>query len=248
MHRNSERRVLHLVTAVEMAATRVHEFCNHLASIRAYIQLAHMEADDDGDIGAYLEEAMDRTDDLERNLRTILTDPAVDPQRCRDGLSQIIKSIITDIRANRLQKEVEITVSLPQAEVQLDPYQDEPLRRVLHCLVDNALAAAPVRGKVHLTCQVRKGCGLLITVKDNGPGIPEDMHRCIFEPFFTTKPDGTGLGLFLSRQLVRNVLNGHLEVLPGVGRGTTLNLRIPLRNARPVELEQPGAGAAYVLR
>ncbi len=233
MHRNSEWRLLHLVTAVEMAATRLHEICNRLASIRAYIQLAHMEMDDDDRVRAYLEEAMEKADSLERQVRGILNDPRVNGNDARPPtpLSGIVKSVINDVQGNRLQKEVQITVSLPQSEVLVEADQAEPLRRVLHCLVDNALAAAPVRGRVYLTCRFPKsGKRFLITVKDNGPGIPEDIRRCVFKPFFTTKPGGTGLGLFLSERIVRQVLSGDLQLRSEVGRGTTVNLGLPLED------------------
>lgn len=233
MHRNREQRILHLVTAVEMAATRLHEICNQLASVRAYIQLAHMKVnEDDDDVRAYLEEAMSRADSLEGQVRSILRDPPVsglDTQQPTD-LSKIVKRVVDDVRGKRLQKEVEITVSLPQQEVMLDPDQVEPLGRVLHCLVDNALAAAPVRGRVCVAYQAPTRGRLLITVKDDGAGIPEEMRRCVFKPFFTTKPNGTGLGLFLCRRIVHGILDGEMEMLSEVGRGTTVNLCVPLKD------------------
>lgn len=67
----------------------------------------------------------------------------------------------------------------------------------------------------------------LITIIDNGPGIPDEILQDIFLPFFTTKENGSGVGLSLSRQIMQ-AHGGSIEVgkLPG-GRGTKIELRFP---------------------
>ncbi len=64
-------------------------------------------------------------------------------------------------------------------------------------------------------------------IRDNGPGIPEDISAKVFDPFFTTKPDGagTGLGLSLSRDIMKR-LGGALELAPG-DEGTCFVVRLP---------------------
>jgi two-component system nitrogen regulation sensor histidine kinase NtrY len=63
----------------------------------------------------------------------------------------------------------------------------------------------------------------IIQVIDNGPGISEDLQEKIFVPFFTTKKDGSGIGLSLSRQIMK-LLNGSIHVQSEVGSGTTVHL------------------------
>jgi signal transduction histidine kinase len=69
-----------------------------------------------------------------------------------------------------------------------------------------------------------------ITIKDNGPGIPEDIKKKIFQPFFTTKPtgQGTGLGLSLSYDIITKGHNGNLEVDTQEGVGTSFIISLPL--------------------
>ncbi len=62
-----------------------------------------------------------------------------------------------------------------------------------------------------------------ILVNDNGPGISEELQEKIFVPFFTTKKDGSGIGLSLSRQIMR-LLKGTINIQSQVGAGTTVNL------------------------
>ncbi len=70
---------------------------------------------------------------------------------------------------------------------------------------------------------------ILISVKDNGNGIPEQIKEKIFQPFFTTKPtgSGTGLGLSLSYDIVK-AHGGELEVETKEGEGTEFIIQIPV--------------------
>ncbi|MEG4106916.1 PAS domain S-box protein [Microcoleus sp. S13_C5] len=72
---------------------------------------------------------------------------------------------------------------------------------------------------------------ILIRIKDNGLGIPEDQIVRLFDPFFTTKPvgKGTGLGLSISHQIVVEKHNGKLQCLSEPGKGTEFIIEIPIR-------------------
>ncbi len=65
-----------------------------------------------------------------------------------------------------------------------------------------------------------------IAVSDTGDGIPSDLQERIFEPFFTTKQEGTGLGLSTVHRIVESH-GGELQLDSGVGRGTTVRIRLP---------------------
>jgi signal transduction histidine kinase len=106
------------------------------------------------------------------------------------------------------------------------------LNQVFLNLIKNAAEAFPPGGgsiRVSLCCD---GDALVVTVADDGPGIPEDAMPLLFEPFFTTKAagEGTGLGLSISRKIVV-AHGGELEVSSEVGRGTRFSVRLPLSPA-----------------
>jgi signal transduction histidine kinase len=69
-------------------------------------------------------------------------------------------------------------------------------------LLRNAIEASPPEGEVLVTIGIAEGGGAALDVEDGGPGIPEARRAELFEPFFTTKPEGTGLGLWISRLLL----------------------------------------------
>ena len=99
-----------------------------------------------------------------------------------------------------------------QASITLEIEKDLPrvyangaeLNQVWFSLLDNALDAIPESGRIHIRAN-RQSDIVAVRITDNGPGIPADRIDRIFDPFYTTKPpgQGTGLGLDLSRRLVR---------------------------------------------
>jgi signal transduction histidine kinase len=103
-----------------------------------------------------------------------------------------------------------------------DPAQ---LRQALDNLVRNAVEATPDGGRV--TIAARRGPdGHAIVVKDTGAGIdPAELPR-IFDLYFTTKPDGTGVGLAVTQQIV-TAHGGTIEVDSAPGAGTTMTVRLP---------------------
>ncbi len=75
---------------------------------------------------------------------------------------------------------------------------------------------------------------VLISISDNGCGIPDEIKPKIFDPFFTTKPvgKGTGLGLSISYEIIVENHQGKLECFSEVGSGTTFQIEIPVRSSR----------------
>jgi len=92
--------------------------------------------------------------------------------------------------------------------------------------------------------------GVEVRIRDNGPGIPQDVLDKIFQPFFTTKPpgEGTGLGLSISYDIVVQKHGGRLEASSTAGKGTEFVLRLPrdrtpaTRGAPQGEAERRGIG------
>ena len=109
------------------------------------------------------------------------------------------------------------------APVSLD---DSSLKQVWLNLVQNALETLPAGGRLRVTCERAEG-RVRVRVADDGPGVPADVLARLGEPFFTTRAQGTGLGLYLSRQLVQGA-GGTLEVASREGTGTTITVELPL--------------------
>lgn len=106
-------------------------------------------------------------------------------------------------KATEKSVEIEVEASETMPEVSADPLR---LDEVLNNLVSNAIKHSPHGGKVTLRASQPDADHLRVTVIDQGPGVPEEMHNRIFERFFRAPgqdADGVGLGLFICREIMR---------------------------------------------
>ena len=101
----------------------------------------------------------------------------------------------------------------------------DQLEQVFLNLLLNSKAAMPDGGSVKISSQVTDR-EIRIDFADTGTGIPPEMIDNIFEPFVTSKEDGTGLGLFISYEVVTNH-NGQIDVKSELGKGTVMSVRLP---------------------
>jgi signal transduction histidine kinase len=108
----------------------------------------------------------------------------------------------------------------------------EQMKQAVENLVRNAIEATPAGGRVRVTARTSSR-EAVIDVQDTGAGIaPENVGR-IFDLYFTTKPDGTGIGLAATQQIVTGH-GGTIEVQTEPGAGTRMTIRVPANAA-----EQP---------
>jgi PAS domain S-box-containing protein len=131
----------------------------------------------------------------------------------------------------RIGDDTTIDVSIPAVlpKVAGDP---ERTRQVLANLVDNAVKYSPHGGRIELGVEAGDGWARF-TVRDEGLGIPLGEQKRIFEKFYRLDPDhrrgigGSGLGLYISRELVRT-MNGRIWVDSDLGKGATFTFELPL--------------------
>jgi signal transduction histidine kinase len=116
------------------------------------------------------------------------------------------------------------------------------LNQVWTNLIDNAIQAMGGHGRLTIRTERDGDERLLVTIADDGPGIPPDLQHRIFEPFFTTKPvgQGTGLGLDIAYRIVVGHHSGdlRLESEPGDTRFTVC---LPLTERSPDSADEADA-------
>jgi PAS domain S-box-containing protein len=148
------------------------------------------------------------------------------PQREPVDLNELIREIAlllkSDIRRNSVKVNLELSENLPK--VVGDRVQ---LEQVLMNLMLNAIEAMrDTNGNLTITSNPTEDGHLLISVSDTGVGIPTDKVDRIFDTFFTTKPQGTGMGLAISRSIVESH-GGRLWATSNSGRGSTFRFTLP---------------------
>ncbi len=145
-------------------------------------------------------------------------------------LKELAKEVFDLLYREAANKEITLVQEFPDdapCMILSDPYQ---LRQVLLNLVANAIHASSPGGSVDVAIAPGKDEKVVLTVKDEGEGIPKENLKKIFEPFFSTKSPGkgTGLGLFVTHNILKK-LGGSIEVESSPGRGAIFTVRLPVR-------------------
>jgi signal transduction histidine kinase len=140
-------------------------------------------------------------------------------------LSQSLANTVAVLKSKARAKAIAVSVKLEPGLPKVRGFAGE-LNQIWGNLIDNALDAVPEAGRVEVQAG-RKDGKVVVSVADNGAGIPAEIRDRIFEPFFTTKPTGlgTGLGLDIVRRLVQHN-DGEIEVESNPGR-TVFQVALP---------------------
>jgi PAS domain S-box-containing protein len=148
------------------------------------------------------------------------------------GLAQDVVEEMQACYAGREGISIELTAGTAPADHESPIVGDaDKLRQVLINLIDNAVKYSPEGGRVAVAIEPREG-GIRIAVRDEGIGIAPLEQRRIFGKFYRVDPDltrgvgGTGLGLYISRELVRR-MEGRLSVSSEQGKGSTFAVDLP---------------------
>jgi signal transduction histidine kinase len=147
------------------------------------------------------------------------------PERELVEVNEIIRAMFELLRAEANQYAISIRTDLVAdlPKITADRVQ---LQQVFMNLILNAIEAMKETGGV-LTVKTQLGDGqLLISVSDTGVGLPKGKTEQIFEAFFTTKPQGSGMGLSISRSIVESH-GGRLWAMANNGRGATFHFTLP---------------------
>jgi signal transduction histidine kinase len=155
------------------------------------------------------------------------------PGKPRTGFSALeqVRATVALVEAAFLDKGIALVIEAP-ADLALSGLPNE-LSQVLLNLLSNAKEAIQETGTPHgrITIGLARedGWGCL-SVADNGEGIAEASLERIFEPYFSTRETGTGVGLYMSRQIVEQSLNGRILVRNEAG-GAVFTVQLPLEEA-----------------
>ena len=221
-------RAENLAAMGRLTATLAHEIKNPLAIIRGSAQRLGKLEPEARRMADFVVEESDR---LSRTLARYLDFARGGDEPATTGgagdaaatLQATLDLLQDEMAARRIEVE-RVGERLADAPVALDA---ESLKQVFLNLILNALEAMPEGGRLTVGLGERKG-KIEIAIADNGHGIPAATLAQIGQPFATTKAQGSGLGLFLTRRLVRSA-GGDLEIRSEVGRGTTCVVRLPRR-------------------
>ena len=159
---------------------------------------------------------------IDRWLRSFLAlgaEASVEPEEI--DLGDLVKGIVLE----SVQQGAHVTVEArDELCVRAVP---SAVQAAISNLVENAIQASPADEPVEVTMSA-DGDRAVIRIVDRGGGLPPEVKERLYSPHVTTKVGGSGMGLFLARQLIVGMHGGVLELEDGEDRGTVATVRLPL--------------------
>ena len=221
-----------------LAAGIAHEVGNPLAALSSLVQMLKRRGPD-----PYTSEKLDlagrQLQRIERTIRELVdfSRPA-STAVTRFRVGEVVDEALGIAKYYQRTKQRSITTDVPVDLPTVLAVRDHLTQVVLN-LVLNAIDATEDQGRIHVEAHVEVDW-LVLTVDDDGRGISLADRCRLFQPFFTTKPHGTGLGLFVSRQILED-FSGQLAYRSELGQGSTFIVRLPRE-------QSVGAGATTIGR
>lgn len=214
-----------------VVASALHELRNPLHALGLLLDdLAALEPHDVAERAALLDRARTQMEKADAELAALKSLPALGrPELGPVAIDEVVESLAKDVAPLARREGIELSVQTSSGvHAVADPGY---VRIIVSNLVDNSVDALRHKGECgHLAIEVdRRGDKLVVRVRDDGPGVPDDVLAALFEPLSTTKSRGLGLGLSIARALARSMRGDvGVESRPGA---TTFWLELPSAEA-----------------
>ncbi|WP_280157100.1 PAS domain-containing protein [Bacillus velezensis] len=212
-----------LSIAGQLAAGIAHEIRNPLTAIKGFLQLMKPTMEENEH---YFEIVFSELSRIELILSELLmlAKPQQNAVKERVNLKKIISEVTALLETQANLKGIFIKTDYEHDSMYINGDQNQ-LKQVFINLIKNAVESMPDGGTVHIL-MTEDEYSVNVTVKDEGDGIPENVLKRIGEPFLTTKEKGTGLGLMVTFNLIKNH-QGAIQVDSKPDRGTAFHITFP---------------------
>ena len=219
-----------LAAVGEMAAGIAHEIRNPLASMSGSIQILRQELPLSSEQEQLMDIVLRESERLNTTIRSFLA--YARPQRFqieRFDLRRALNDTTLLLRNSAdVLEQHQISVDVPPTELWYEADEGQ-IKQIVWNLATNGLRAMPHGGRLHLAGAVEPSMdGVVLTVSDEGIGIPAEELDRLFQPFHGTFAKGSGLGLAIVHRIVSDY-SGEIRVSSQPGSGTTVSVRLPAR-------------------
>jgi two-component system NtrC family sensor kinase len=231
----SQLREVEQMTGIgHMAANVAHEIRNPLIAVGGFARQLHEALDADDARREYTSIILEEVTRLEQILREQLTlerhlQPVLAPVEINQILKDVRKLLSHGVLSSRIRLIGNLADGLP-----VTMGDANQLKQAFLNVTSNAIQSMPDGGRIEIRTE-QSGQTIVVTISDDGPGIPSEVMGKLFVPFFTTRKAGSGLGMPVTRRIVENH-GGTISVESEKGKGTTVRITIPIVRSTP-ELE-----------
>jgi two-component system sensor histidine kinase PilS (NtrC family) len=225
-HAQLQRR---LAAVGEMAAGIAHEIRNPLAAMSGSIQILRQELQLSPEQEQLMDIVLRESERLNTTIRSFLD--YARPQRfavARFDLRRVLNDAALLLRnSTEVHNGHRIVVDVPSEAIVCEADEGQ-IKQIVWNLATNGLRAMPEGGRLCLAAAVDRSAGaILLTVQDNGIGIPAENIEGLFQPFHGTFARGSGLGLAIVHRTVTDY-KGSIEIQSKEGEGTRVSVRLPV--------------------
>lgn len=229
-----------------MAAGMSHHIRNWLVAVKTFIDMVPQTLQDEGitpassrnpefwnDYRQSAEQQLDKINDLLKELWAVAETPAlafIDRVHLRDVVSETIIQLRDPLAAKCIAVEIEIPESLPELTVDKAKFA-----RMLQLLIKDEIVSLPEGSRLKISAACPQAGQIRISVRDNGPGLSQEILQTIFDPFNarSDSPSEHGINLMACYFIV-HYHGGRIDAQSAPGEGTEFIIEVPLTPDRPV--------------
>lgn len=215
-----------LAAVGELSAEVVHEIRNPLNAISLNIDWLQHELQGTGQEIAHVLGSISREIERLHQITECYLVRARVPSKegTRAGVNEAIREVIDFCKEEDRACNIEVETRLAEEEFFIATDKSR-FKQALLNILKNAKEAMPRGGRIHISTEFNNNA-YRIQVKDSGSGMNATTRHQSFRPFFTTKPNGTGLGLSVTKSIVEEA-HGSIQCESRLGDGTTVTLQFP---------------------
>ncbi len=219
-----------------LAGGIAHDFNNLLMGVMGNISLAMMNDEQNNQKNEHLAESVKLIEEAKRLTSQLLTFARGGAPKMKSVLLQEHLPLWIRFASSGSSAEIKINVKhdIPPVSIDTDQFS-----QVLNNLIINAMQAGGKDVRISIDASYNKPAkqeqaksSVTLIVKDNGPGIPEDIIDKIFDPYYSTKAGGTGLGLTICHSIVTQH-GGEISAISKPGDGTCFMIKLPVTEETP---------------
>lgn len=218
--RDSLVRTEKLASVGKLAAGVAHEIGNPIGIVLGYLEMLQRDDCTPEEQASFVEQSLIATTRIKTIIADLLEFSRPDPRQKepRANVSRVVDSALQLLAPQKRMKHVTVTTHVPDLPIRAAIAESRLQQVLINLLMNAADATVGVAGaRIDIDVEFDKDAEctdrVRVVVKDNGPGVSEELYQRIFDPFFTTKApgSGTGLGLSICHGIIAAV-DGHLTL------------------------------------
>ncbi len=213
-----------LSMAGQLAAGIAHEIRNPLTSLKGFLQLIQLDGSEKQEYYAIMASELDRIESIVSELLTLAKPNSV----CfkERNLIHLLKHVVTLLETKAIIQNIQIT-TIYEVESAFIHCDENQLKQAFINFIKNGIEAMKDGGEMVIRLSKKTDASYLISIIDQGCGIPSEQMGKLGDPFYTTKEMGTGLGLMMSYKIIDNH-QGKIHIDSEVKMGTAVHVELPM--------------------